>query len=56
MESIKEFFKKHQDTIYTLAFLLLLDEFVFDGKFRERIKGIMDGMVKKMEKKVLEDK
>ena len=53
MEFIKEYFRKHQELIINLAFLFLLDEYVFEGKFRERIKNIVENLFTKTEKKIL---
>ena len=55
MESIKEYFRKHQELIINLAFLLLLDEYVFEGKFRERIRNIVENLFTKTEKKILKE-
>lgn len=48
MQEIKDYFRKHQDTFITLAIVILVDQFVFEGKFREKIKSVMDSMIDKI--------
>lgn len=53
MEILKNYFNKHQESIISLAFLLLLDEFIFEGQFRGRIKSIVENIFNKNEQKLL---
>lgn len=50
MESVKEYFNKHRDAIYTLGVVILLDHFLFGGAFREKIKSTVEGMLEKVTK------
>jgi len=56
MESIKSYFKQHQETYITLAIVILIDQFIFEGKFREKIKSLLDRMISKVEGDLLKDK
>lgn len=49
LQSIKEYFEKHKDVVMTLAIIVVADHFLFDGALRERIKAVIDGMLKKVE-------
>ena len=53
--TIKDYFKKHEETFITLAILLLVDEYLFEGKFRDKIKEIMDSIITKTKRDVLKD-
>ena len=56
MDGLKKYFKKNEDTIYTIGIIVLVDHFVFNGLFREKLKSLMDGLIYKTEKKLLEEK
>ncbi len=47
----KGFIKEHRSVLYWVAVLMLVDHFVFNGAFRSRLKGIVDGLVTKVEEK-----
>ena len=53
MDAFKEYFKKHQDGLISLAIVLVLDHFIFDGSFRDRIKMFAEKMLGNTEKKLL---
>ena len=55
METIKGYFKKHEETCMTLAIIILVDHFIFNGSFRQKIKDLVDGLLTKTSKKLLED-
>lgn len=52
MDSIKEYFKKNQDVFITIAIIVLLDNFLFEGKFREKIIVMVEKLISKTEKKL----
>lgn len=57
MEGIKNYFKKHEEMFITIAMLLILDEYIFDGKFRDKIKDLMDSFINKTKRNLeVEDK
>lgn len=49
---VKSFILEHRSTLYFLAFALLVDHFLFQDAFRNRLKAIADGLIKKVEDKV----
>jgi hypothetical protein len=49
---VKSFILEHRSTLYFLAFALLIDHFLFQDAFRNRLKAIVDKLVKKVEDKV----
>ena len=55
MDFLKNYFTKHQDSLMTLAVIILLDHFLFDGAFRNKIKGMVDNLINKTEKNLLEE-
>lgn len=50
--SIKKYFDDHRDLLMTLAVLVIVDQWVFDGAFKEKIKGLIDRVVGHAESKV----
>lgn len=46
---LKGFIAEHKSTIYTVAALFLMDHIFFQGAFRERLHGIMNKMLGKVE-------
>jgi hypothetical protein len=56
MLEVRGYFREHRDVILTLLFVILVDHFVFDGSFREKLKGLLDSMIAKVSKKVEEVK
>ncbi|MFA5583746.1 MAG: hypothetical protein WDA09_05990 [Bacteriovoracaceae bacterium] len=52
---IKEYFKKHQDTFVTLAIVILIDQFLFEGRFRDKIKNIMEKLINRIDKQLIGD-
>ncbi len=55
-KDLKQFIKDHKSTIYVIAALLLADHFMFNGAFKEKLKGIMSNLVGKVESKLSETK
>lgn len=52
---IRSFLDKYKETIICLTFLLLLDEFIFEGKFRRRIKSIVEKLFTRTENAMLKE-
>lgn len=52
MGAIKEYFEKHQETCITLAVIILVDYFIFDGAFQEKIKSMMNKAIGSIEDKI----
>ncbi len=46
---LKKFIVEHKSTIYVVAVLILLDHFLFQGSFRDRLHGLMNKMLGKVE-------
>lgn len=46
---ITGFIKDHKSTIYVVALLILVDHFLFQGAFRERLHNMMSKLVGKVE-------
>jgi len=55
MDSLKAYFKKHEETYITLAIIILIDHFVFGGAFREKIHTLVDGLLSRTSKKLLKE-
>ena len=55
METLKEYFKKHSETFITLGIVILFDEYLFGGALREKIKGLLDRILSRTEKKLIEE-
>ena len=51
-EDIKNFIKENRSIIYWIIALFLLDHFVFEGKFRDKLKDLAGKMFDKVSKKV----
>ena len=47
--NVKGYIEKHKDVIFTLGLVILVDHFLFRGALRERIKGTIEGVLKKAE-------
>lgn len=52
LANIKDYFKKHQEIFITLGIIILIDHFLFNGAFREKIKDTVEKLLKGVEKKV----
>lgn len=52
ISSLKMYVQKHSDVLWTLATVILLDHFLFEGKFRTKIESIMESLITKAEDKV----
>lgn len=50
---VREFLKSNRDMIWTVIFVLLVDQFAFEGAFRERVKGLLENLLAKAEGKVV---
>jgi len=48
---LRGYIRDNRDLIFSIAFVLVLDEFVFKGAFRERLKAVIEGVLKKVENK-----
>lgn len=53
MDSLKQYFKTHRDTIFTIIILVVVDHYLLGGAFRDRIKSLMENFLNKTEKKLL---
>jgi hypothetical protein len=51
LENVKGYVEKHKDMLFTLGLVILVDHFLFKGALRERIKGTVEGALKKVEEK-----
>lgn len=49
LKEIREYLKTHRDLLFTFGLVLLLDQLVFKGAFRERLESIVKGMLGKVE-------
>jgi len=52
METLKAYFKKHSETFITLGIIILVDEYLFGGALREKIKALLDKMLGQTAKKL----
>ena len=56
VENLKQYFEKNQDTFITIAIVILIDNYFFDGTLRNRIKDLVEKMLGKAETQLLETK
>lgn len=47
---IREYLNKHRDTVFTLTFALLIDQFVLGGALRQRIQRVVEAALSRIEK------
>lgn len=52
INDIREFIKENRNIVYWLIVVILLDHFLFEGKFREKIKSVVEGCLNKVEKQI----
>jgi hypothetical protein len=50
VNEVKGYFKEHRDIIMTLLMVILVDHFVFEGVFREKLQNLVEGMINKVHK------
>lgn len=48
---MKKYASENRDLLYTIIFVLIIDEYIFGGAFRERVKGLVEGFLKRAEDK-----
>lgn len=48
-EDFKSFMKENKSVIYWIGFLLILDHYIFEDAFREKLKGLVHRMIGKVE-------
>ena len=53
MKSLKEYFEKHKEVIFTVGIVVLIDHFFLNGAFRERLKGLVEKLLTRTEAKLL---
>ena len=51
---VKGFISDNRQIIYWMALIFLLDHFFFQGAFRDRLKGLAERMIGKVEKQIEE--
>lgn len=49
---LKAFIAEHKSTIYWIALMFLLDHVLFQGAFRERLHGLMNKLLGKVESQI----
>lgn len=50
-QDVREFLKSNRDMIWTVIFVLIVDQVAFEGAFRERVKGLLENLLNKAEGK-----
>lgn len=55
MKYVKEYFEKHREVLFTLCIVFVVDQYVFNGAFRDRLKGLVDKLLGNAENKLLND-
>lgn len=48
----KEYFEKHKETVMTVSVVLLIDHFFLHGALRERIRSLLEGILKSAEQRL----
>lgn len=44
---VSDYVEKHKDILFTVALVLVLDHYVFDGKFKSKIEDLVSGFLSK---------
>jgi hypothetical protein len=44
---VSDYVEKHKDILFTVALVLVLDHFVFEGKFKQKIEDLVSGFLTK---------
>lgn len=50
-QDVRKYIADNRDMVYTILFVAVLDQLLFEGAFRERIKKLVDGFLTKAETK-----
>lgn len=53
MNYLKEYFEKHQDSLITIAIVVLVDYYVFNGAFKEKLRALIDKLLNSTSEKLL---
>ena len=51
-EAITEYFKKNEDAIITIVLIILADQIIFNGRFREKLISFVNALIDKISKKL----
>lgn len=52
LNDLRSYVKENRQLLYTVALVIALDHFLFNGAFRERIKGLVESLLSSAEKKI----
>ena len=52
IQSLKDYYKEHQDTVITIGLIVLLDHFLFGGALRQKIQDTVEKMLGHVEKRI----
>lgn len=52
MDRVKSYIERHEDVLITIGIIILIDQFIFAGAFREKLKGLVDSMINKVTSKL----
>lgn len=52
LKALKDYMEAHKNIIFTLVLALLADHYVFNGAFRKKIEGIVNGLLDKAQKQI----
>jgi hypothetical protein len=52
MGYVKEYFVKHRELLMGLAIFILLDHYIFNGAFKEKIQKLVHGILDQADKKL----
>jgi len=47
-ESLKTYISKNQDTFFTVALIIVLDHYLFDGSLRDKLKKSVENLLDKL--------
>jgi hypothetical protein len=54
--AVKSYFQKHEDTLMTMAIIILVDHFILEGALRDKIKATVEGFLNREAKKLNTEK
>lgn len=55
MDTFKSYFKKHEEAYMTIFIVILIDHFIFAGVFRQKIQDLVDSLIAKTSRNLLEE-
>ena len=55
MDFLKDYFKKHQDVLMTVLFVMIIDHYFLKGSLKGKLQKLLDGILSETTKKLGQD-